>query len=338
MARISLSELVPDVKVSADDYDYLIVQTPWPGHLVGHARLIVRYHDAIPIFESHTIQGKVRHQRQHFKGLMDNYRDKGLFACVSETTRKSLLKLLPSAEASTFVVPNSISAQFHEETPDLTRAIEIIQTRQSSASFLPKGQSLNVDEFQQNFARATGYLLIVSSFEPRKNHRLIVAAWEVLRERHPGLKLVLVGSTQWDHEPLMQGLSYWVQRGEVAIVSNLPVEQLRKLYTSASCVVCPSIAEGFDYSGVEAMACGAVVAASDIEVHHETFGNDVAYFNPYSADQAVDAIESLIAEDQLPRRREFRRSGLANAAKYTRTSVAERWAVFFEDLERKRNA
>src|SRR5206468_12274561 len=74
MARISLSEVVPDVKVSAEDFDYLIVQTPWPGHLVGRARLIVRYHDAIPIFESHTIQNKVRHQRQHFKGLIDNYR------------------------------------------------------------------------------------------------------------------------------------------------------------------------------------------------------------------------------------------------------------------------
>ncbi|MCA1300820.1 hypothetical protein LC062_21040 [Stappia indica] len=42
------------------------------------------------------------------------------------------------------------------------------------------------------------------------------------------------------------------------------------MHKSARAVVCPSIAEGFDLSGIEAMLSGGVVAASDIPVHRES--------------------------------------------------------------------
>jgi len=44
----------------------------------------------------------------------------------------------------------------------------------------------------------------------------------------------------------------------------VPAEALRLLFRQAVVTVCPSVGEGFDFSGVEAMRCGGVVAASDI--------------------------------------------------------------------------
>ncbi|MDR7927306.1 hypothetical protein RIE95_09980 [Acidithiobacillus thiooxidans] len=48
------------------------------------------------------------------------------------------------------------------------------------------------------------------------------------------------------------------------MLHSVPAEALRLLFRQAVVTVCPSVGEGFDFSGVEAMRCGGVVAASDI--------------------------------------------------------------------------
>jgi len=63
----------------------------------------------------------------------------------------------------------------------------------------------------------------------------------------------------------------------VFLLNNVPADDLRVLYRHAAATVCPSLAEGFDFSGVEAMRCGGVVLASDIPVHREVY-QDAAHY------------------------------------------------------------
>jgi glycosyltransferase involved in cell wall biosynthesis len=107
----------------------------------------------------------------------------------------------------------------------------------------------------------------------------------------------------------------------------LPAEDLRVLYQHARITVCPSFAEGFDFSGVEAMASGGVVAASDIPVHREIYGDASVYFNAYSVPDLARALAGLLDmnDSTAVRRRVLVEAGRAQAARYTAARVMPQW-------------
>lgn len=49
-----------------------IAQTPYPGRVAPGTALVVRYHDALPIFMPHAFANKSRHQATHFQALRSN--------------------------------------------------------------------------------------------------------------------------------------------------------------------------------------------------------------------------------------------------------------------------
>lgn len=80
----------------------------------------------------------------------------------------------------------------------------------------------------------------------------------------------------------------------VVAVERPSVDILRKLYSNALMFVYPSRFEGFGIPLVEAMACGAPVAASRIPVFQEVAGDAAEYFDPCDVDSLVVAINRLL--------------------------------------------
>ncbi len=60
--------------------DVFIAQTPFPGRVSRGTTLVVRYHDAVPIFVPHTIGDMSMHQATHFHALAANVRAGARFA------------------------------------------------------------------------------------------------------------------------------------------------------------------------------------------------------------------------------------------------------------------
>src|SRR5690606_12301153 len=109
---------------------------------------------------------------------------------------------------------------------------------------------------------------------PRKNHLALLSAWECLRATtHADLGLVLVGSLGWDHSRITRRFLPALEAGGLHVLEEVPPAELRVLYRHARLTVCPSVSEGFDFSGVEATRCNGVVVASDIPVHREVIAN-----------------------------------------------------------------
>ena len=94
-------------------------------------------------------------------------------------------------------------------------------------------------------------------------------------------------------------------------------------------MICPSIAEGFDLSGIEAMACGGVVAASDIPVHREVYGEAAHYFDKFAPEHIADTIAALIAPQAKPQAQALRTRGIQQAAQYQREVIAPQWSELF---------
>jgi glycosyltransferase involved in cell wall biosynthesis len=121
------------------------------------------------------------------------------------------------------------------------------------------------------------FVLHVGSGIPRKRIDVLFEVFAKLRSRRPDLRLVQQGaalSAQQHAHAAALGL------GEVLLQPpKLSRRALAGLYRRATVVLVPSEAEGFGFPVIEALACGAVVVASDIPVLREV-GSDAVLYAP----------------------------------------------------------
>ncbi len=323
-------------EIDTRGYDVMVAETPYPGRVSAGTQLVVRYHDAFPLLMPHTVSDWAHHQASHYQALRRNVRDGAWFACVSEASRRDLISVFPQAEARSVTIPNMVSHRYFAEDSVPERVPDILRTRANrllSVHPAARRKSDLAPEPPQLPAGCVDYLLMVSTLEPRKNHITMLAAWEKLRAHgHPTLQLVLVGMLGWDHGNIVRKLLPWVMRGQVHLLDDVPAAELRLLYRHALVTACPSFGEGFGFSGVEAMQCGGVVAASDLAVHREIYGDAAEYFNPYSADDLVRATDRLIDANGETRRVKLATKGTEVAARYAPEQVLPQWKSFLDAL------
>ena len=329
--------------INTKNINIFIGQTPYPGRVLKSTIMVIRYHDALPIFMPHTISNKVQHQSHHFQALISNFKNGAYFACVSNSTRNDLLKIIPEAEKQSITIYNMVSESYFIEDNNLMRAAQVIRSR------LYEGDADNniklVPEFfsnreKDNFyikkinSKNLKYILMVSTIEPRKNHSRLLAAWEVIKsEIDEDLKLVIVGTLGWDFLPFIRSIKSWIDRGDVFMLNAVPSPDLRCLYRNALVTVCPSLGEGFDFSGVEAMRSGGITVASDIPVHREIYRDAAEYFNPYSTKSLVEILKKVLYnKDSVFVRQKLVAQGEIVSVQYLPEWILPQWDAFLSKL------
>jgi glycosyltransferase involved in cell wall biosynthesis len=315
-------------RLDTSDFDLFIGETPYPGRVSPNTRMVIRYHDAIPLLMPHTISDKRYHHASHAAALRQNVADGAWFSCVSEATRSDLLTVYPQLESRSVVIPNMVSHHYHAEPVDGARVPGILHNRQSPAfPSRTQGESTATLVLRPGVEEGScplQYLLMVSTIEPRKNHLTLLAAWEQLRSTtHPDLELVLVGNLGWEHGAIKQKLQPWIGRG-LHMLEDVPASELRVLYQHARVTVCPSFGEGFDFSGVEAMQSGGVVAASDIPVHREVYGEASRYFSAYAAADARRCLLEMLGLEPAERAA-MAAQGATRCERYSMPALLPAW-------------
>ncbi|MCX7116616.1 MAG: glycosyltransferase family 1 protein [Legionellales bacterium] len=312
-------------KLDTREYDIFLTQMPFPARVTKNTTLIVRYHDAIPILAPHLICHPKYHQSFHYNALKANAK-KGFFACSSNASRNDLLHIKPELENRSIVIHDLVSEAYYPEEYSRHSLQDILLTRalktEPYAGILPRDGSPSLP-----------YLLMVSTIEPRKNHIRLIEAWEMLRlSMSTPLKLIIVGKLGWNYLPILEKIKPWQEQGEIAHLHQIQTSELRFLYQNAACVVCPSLMEGFDLTGIEAMLCGGKVAASKIPVHREIYGDAAIYFDPYSVEAQRNAIECIILPDQKDLATTLSARGLQWGKRYQRQVILPQWQHLFKTI------
>jgi glycosyltransferase involved in cell wall biosynthesis len=173
----------------------------------------------------------------------------------------------------------------HPLDPERVRAIHLAVDHDT---FTPDGRP-----------REAAFLLYPANAWPHKNHSRLFDAFALVRRDRPELRLVLTGAGH-DALVLPQGVE---SRGHV------PLPELVDLYRTTAALVYPSLYEGFGMPCLEAMACGAPVAASDVASLPEVCGDAAVYLDPTSVESIADAIRRVL--DDPPQ------GGIEQAAKFT---------------------
>jgi glycosyltransferase involved in cell wall biosynthesis len=126
------------------------------------------------------------------------------------------------------------------------------------------------------------YFLYVGNVYPHKNlERLIKTIVDLNQEAHKKVYLAIVCSRNVFEKRLEQYVYSNKAERYVKFLGFVPDDDLALLYQKSRAFVYPTLSEGFGLPGLEAMAEGTIVAASDIPVLNEIYGDQALYFDPY---------------------------------------------------------
>lgn len=128
------------------------------------------------------------------------------------------------------------------------------------------------------------FFLMVGTLEPRKGHKLVIAAFEELWVAGAVQKLILVGRMGWHVEDLRDYIVGHSEFGKRLLwFDDVEDVELEQIYQACEGVIIASYAEGFGLPLIEALGHQKPVLARDIPVFriHEKSG---VYFFPQNAD------------------------------------------------------
>lgn len=169
------------------------------------------------------------------------------------------------------------------------------------------------------------FFLYVSRLEhPAKNHVRLIEAFERFKMRTGSdWQLVLAGSDWHGAEHIHASAKASPNAGDIRTLGFVEDAVLPDLYRAASCMVYPSLFEGFGLPPVEAMACGTPVMSSIAGSLDEVVGHAAQIVNPEDVLDIAEAMQLLATRDD--RRNHLIRSGLENARRFD-------WAKNAEDV------
>jgi len=166
------------------------------------------------------------------------------------------------------------------------------------------------------------YVLYVSRIEhPGKNHvRLIRAFAELKATAELPHQLVLAGS-DWNRAEEAHRAAHESGLGDAVLFTGfIDGVDLPNLYRGADLFVFPSLFEGFGMPILEAMACGAPVACSDVSSLPEVAQDGACYFPPTDEDAMAASLKTMLLEAEV--RDGYVERGLAIAAAATWSNAA----------------
>lgn len=151
----------------------------------------------------------------------------------------------------------------------------------------------------RNFVDVAPCFTSVGSFEPRKNHELLLAAFERLWATGADAHLLLIGRATVEYKALIERIQALSSREpRLLAVFDANDDEVAFAYSNSRALVFPSLAEGFGLPLVEARTRGCLVIASDLGVFTETADEGVSTYSGNSVEALESAIHAHLALDR----------------------------------------
>ncbi len=162
-------------------------------------------------------------------------------------------------------------------------------------SFYPRSKQSGAKVLKKYGLKDNGYILSVSTLEPRKNLQNLFLAWaklpKLLRSQYP---LVLVGKNGWLNEQFSESVKKYQQQNQIILTGYIPVSELPYLYSSSKLFAYLSFYEGYGMPISEAICCGATVLASNSSSMPEAGKKYAFYVDPQNIQAIQQALKKLL--------------------------------------------
>ena len=204
---------------------------------------------------------------------------------VSHSTKNDILKFYPEISAE------KISVVYHGFDGEL---------------FKQKFSDEYSDNLLRNYKLQTkNYILYVGAIQPRKNLKVLIEAFEKIKEEsvswRTDLKLVIAGSPAWKCNGIIEKISNSKFSSDIIITGNIKFEKISALYRNAKMFIFPSLYEGFGIPVLEAMASGIPVICAENSSLTEVGGEAALYFKTNDSQNLAECINRIVKDAEFER-------------------------------------
>lgn len=250
------SELNPDCVVSTGGHGYWRPKAP----LIAGFNIPHFVYPESPYFNQMNLKGKVIWWLKEKIHMRFYSRTDALIVQTADVKTRLEAKL--NNTVPVHVIPNTVNGHFLD----------------------PKSVAYKLPPREANEIR----LLMLSSYYPHKNHKIIVDTVKELNKKAPSRQFKFVVTLRSDHyERLFSGVSHCVIN-----VGPIPIAECPALYEECDFMFLPTLLECFSASYIEAMLMRKPILTSDLGFARTVCKDAAVYFDPVDP---VDTASKIIA-------------------------------------------
>lgn len=243
--------------------------------LAYRGKFILTIHDLTPLRFPGPNQQRYAWRRMAYQHLLKaGFRRAASILAVSQHCADEIARFYPQCVSRVKIIYPGLSPEFQARPNSgiITNAVERYGLRQP-------------------------YIFYVGVWRDHKNIPGLLDAFVLLRQRNTGLQLVLAGDSSAADANTRRRMAK-LPSGSVVAPGYVPDDDLAALYAGAEVTVIPSYNEGFGLIGIESLACGTPVAASETTSLPEVLGPAGKYFPPDDHVAMAETIALLFDQQQ----------------------------------------
>jgi glycosyltransferase involved in cell wall biosynthesis len=260
--------------------------------------VVVNIHDVIYMARKNELKSRLG--RLYYRCMMPlaaHWSDAVITSC--EYTKREIIHHLKASADKVFVVPYGIDSRFQ-----------------------PVTDAESLERVRRKYGISDQYVLYVGIYRERKNHAGLLQAFQQLVQSGTPSQLVIAGPmTEAEHELRRLAADLGVEK-RVVLTGFVTDEDLPALYSGARVYACPSLAEGFGLTVIEAMACGTPVVCAQNSSLPEAGGNAALLADITNPQLFAQALHRALGDDAL--RQELTDRGIKHATRFS-------WKVAAQD-------
>jgi glycosyltransferase involved in cell wall biosynthesis len=270
---------------------------PWVP-LVKNRAHVVHCHDFLAL---KSAMGLIPENPTSFTGkryqnfIRNGFSEGKHFICISEKTNEDLQEVHLAEIISSVVCYNGLNRSFE--------CLDSVASR----SILAKKLNLEL---------SNGYILHIGGNQYYKNRKGVLEIYEAWRSNSSlKIPLIFIGAAPTDELISLQQKSAF--KKEIHFITGLSDNYINSAYSGASCLLFPSLDEGFGWPIAEAMASGCLVVTTDRAPMNEVGGSPAFYIDKRPAekgqlkqwkDAASRVLDKVMSLDRIEREQAIQQS------------------------------
>ena len=160
--------------------------------------------------------------------------------------------------------------------------------------FQPTHDQVHLDKVRRSYGAPDGYVLHLSTNDPRDNTPVALAAFSDAR-LPVSKKLLIAGGGGLESTGLASLISELGLSDRIVLIGFQTGQSLVDLYQAADAYIDPSLYEGFGFQVLEAMACGVPVLCSNTTSLPEVVGTAAMTYPPSDARGFALGLEAVLS-------------------------------------------
>lgn len=193
----------------------------------------------------------------------------------------------------------------------------------------------------EKFSIRKPFLIYVGNAYPHKNLDNLLQALKILTISNQqstinNLQLVIVCARDVFYQRLADRIKKLGLEDKVTLTGFINSKDLAQIFKAAQAYIFPTLSEGFGIPGLNAMAAGLPVAASNIPALKEVYGDAALYFDPHNPKDIAQKIRKIISDSHT--RSDLVRRGMQQVKIYSWRQMAVQTLEVYENYETSRHS